>query len=167
MALCSLLTRALAIFGAAVLIGAAHSVRTPVDLRLKPTETDSTAANQAPADGTPAPPRGPGLKISIDEALELFQQGTPFLDARLKAEFDAGRVMGAFHNPPSAGLKPDVVQFLDPARPIVIYCGGGDCKDSENLAILLQQMGFNRLHIMTDGYPAWRSAGHPVDGGAP
>ncbi|MBM4108686.1 MAG: rhodanese-like domain-containing protein [Phycisphaerae bacterium] len=162
MAPTSLLTRALAVFGVAVLIGAAHSARTPVALRLQPTEAQTPATTP---DAPETPPRGPGLMISVGEAFELFQQGTPFLDARPKADFDAGRVMGAFHNPPSTGLKPDVIQFLDPSRPIVIYCGGGDCKDSENLAILLQQMGFNRLHVMTDGFPAWQSAGHPVEGG--
>lgn len=162
----SLVTRALAIVGLAGIIGAAHSVHTPVRLRLEGVDAGGSASAPIPDGGAlSAAPTGLGLNISVAEAWELFQQGTPFIDARLKPDYDESRVMGAFHNPPAGGLRPEVIRFLDPSRPVVIYCGGGDCKDSENLAILLQQMGFTRLHIMKDGFPAWRSAGHPVEGG--
>jgi rhodanese-related sulfurtransferase len=159
----SLLTRALAIIGLAVIIGAVHSLRTPVELRLRAANGSESEGPSAAA--APTEPSGPGLNITIAQAWDLFQRGVPFIDARLKKEYEQGRVMGAFHNPPAGGLRPDVVRFLDPAQPVVIYCGGGDCKDSENLAILLRQMGFTRLHIMTDGFPAWQAAGHPVEAG--
>lgn len=161
----SLLTRALALLGLAFLVGAVHSLLTPVELRLRPPPDATTGPSQSPGDPNPPAHAAAGLHVSIAEAFELFQQGIPFIDARLRKDYDEGRVMGAFHNPPAEGLRPDVLRFLDPSRPVVIYCGGGDCKDSENLAILLQQMGFTRLHIMTDGFPAWKAAGHPVEAG--
>jgi rhodanese-related sulfurtransferase len=58
-------------------------------------------------------------------------------------------------NPPALGL-------IDRSSVVVVYCGGGACDASKNLVITLQNFGFSRFHIMTDGFPAWQQAGHPV-----
>lgn len=182
----NIVAKSLILVCVAGLVGAADSVVRPVRIAVEPVGPaepfvpmgvilpDAPPAGEPatqPAQGNaeqqaqqPAQPAALGLHITVAQAFELFGQGTPFIDARVKAEFDAGRILGALHNTPADGLKPDVMRLLDPSRPVVIYCGGGDCKDSENMVILLQGMGFSRPHIMTDGYPGWVSAGHPVEG---
>jgi rhodanese-related sulfurtransferase len=177
----NIVARALILGCVAGLIGAADSVVRPVRIAVKPVgeaeppgavqSSDPTAGGTAEASpaGAAAGPAAPaetalGLHITVAQAFELFGQGVPFIDARVKAEFDAGRILGALHNTPADGLKPEVMRLLDPSISVVVYCGGGDCKDSENMVILLQGMGFSRPHIMTDGYPGWVSAGHPIEG---
>jgi rhodanese-related sulfurtransferase len=119
----------------------------------------------APA-GAAAPAAVLGLDISIPQAFVLFQQGgIMFLDARRKDEFEAGHVDGALLLSTEhfgRGTIPATIGVLDKTQPVVIYCGGGACDASKNLVIMLQNFGFTRFHIMTDGFPAWQAAGHPV-----
>ena len=175
-----------------ILVGALHSSRVPVQLRVDdsklvtttiplPAKPDSKIASSGtpsidraavtpPASGSTAssPPASVagaqtvtlGLEITVDQAFALFQMGTPFLDARHDAEFNAGHVTNAIRMTsdeflPRAG---EVMGFMP--GPVVIYCTGGDCDASHNLAKVLQQAGFTQLHIMKDGYPAWAAA-HP------
>lgn len=124
---------------------------------------DATTA--APTPDAAAQPAALGLDISVDQAKALFDAGAPFIDARHRDEYDAGHVAGAFHmtaDQLTGGKTPEVLNFLDPAKPLVIYCGGGACDASHNVAALLQQLGFTQFHIMNDGYPGWTAAGHPT-----
>ena len=120
--------------------------------------------------GTPAGAAAPaavlGLDISIPQAFGLFQQGgIMFLDARRKDEYEAAHVEGALLLSTEhfgRGTIPATIGFLEKTQPLVIYCGGGACDASKNLVIMLQNFGFTKFHIMTDGFPAWQAAGHPV-----
>lgn len=173
----ALLSRAAFIVLAGVGAGAAHSWVVPVSFRIDdviaadPAPPAGNAAAAAPGQGAPAP--APlGVNITLDQARGLFDQGIMFLDAREDHERGAGWIAGSIHL--TAGMMrgstlPDAFGMLDPAAPVVIYCGGGDCDASENLAILLRQAGFATLHIMKDGFPAWADAGLPVElpGGTP
>lgn len=109
-----------------------------------------------------------GFEITVDQAARLYDAGiAAFFDARLPDEFEAGHIDGAsFVNAGSfdAGI-PMAVEFVTPDQPIVIYCGGGECDASHNLAAILQQFGYSRLHIMVEGYPAWEAAGLPTAAG--
>lgn len=179
-----------------IVVGAIHSSREPVQLRVDtkaldtttitlPAKPDTKSATSntgtaprdaaAPTDtvtpgtGNSTPPPAAsaqpqqvtlGLEITVDQAFALFQMGTPFLDARHDNEFNAGHVLNAIRMTsdeflPRAG---EVMRFMP--GPVVIYCTGGDCDASHNLAKALQQAGFTKLHIMKDGYPAWAAA-HP------
>lgn len=118
---------------------------------------------------TPSPtvaPKPLGLMISAEEAKKLFDDGAVFLDARIESEFKAGHVPQAFHLNSSTFGTPaaaDAMKALDPSQPAVIYCGGGDCDASKNLAILLQGAGFTKLHIFEAGFPDWEKHGYPVE----
>jgi rhodanese-related sulfurtransferase len=129
-----------------------------------PTATDPAATTPAPS-VTPVAPVALGLEITLAQAKALFDAGAPFLDARPRHEYDAGHVAGAFYltaDMLTRSTPPEVLNFLDPASPLVIYCGGGACDASHNVAALLQQLGFQRYHIMKDGMPAWAAAGFPT-----
>lgn len=129
----------------------------PVD-GAKPVEAPAASAG-APADGTL------GFEITIAQGVSLFELGVPFLDARSVEDFEKGRVAGAIHvsaeeYPARAG---EFTKYFP--GPVVIYCGGGQCDASHNLAKLMQQAQFTALHVMTDGYPGWEKAGHPIEKG--
>jgi len=187
-ALGRLLNRATILVALAAAAGAVHSWIVPIQLR--PVEragdvagrevaapataaepgASSGAAPDAAADPAPggAEQAGLGLEISLAQARALYEAGeADFIDARTAEEFARGRILGALHLPASAfstGEAGAVLELLDPSRAVVIYCGGGDCDASHNTAVFLQQAGFERLHIMVEGYPAWAEAGYDVEG---
>jgi len=189
----SLIPRVLTLTAVGLVVGAAHSWTHPVQLRLAETRpissTNTPTGSGDPARSTTAP--GPandpaqaqgsggtsaeaplGLHISPTQTKKFWDDGVPFIDARLAKDFVKGHIPGAkninpvnFNDPESI----DALKYMDTSKPIVIYCGGGDCHDSENTAILFQQFGFTSFHIFTDGFPAWQAAGYevelPADGG--
>lgn len=168
--------RALIIVAVAGLIAVADSARRPFPLSLNPntltpapiptptpSPSPSTDPGQAPAQSDPA--AAPlEVRITLAQAKALYDSlAADFIDAREPFEFNPGHIPGAYNLTQShfAGSKtPEALEILDPTRPVVIYCGGGECHASENVAILLQQAGFTSIHIMIDGFPAWVAAGY-------
>lgn len=125
--------------------------------------TTQTQPDQAQA--TPSEDVITGPDITIPQAFRLFGANVAFIDARRRDEFEAGHVQNAFWMPAdtlTGGKRSEAMDFLVPDQPIVIYCGGGECDASKNVAALLQQGGFAQCLIMTDGYPGWVAAGHPT-----
>lgn len=146
-----------------VVAGGVHSALGPA-LKLRP---DAPLPPPTPSGAHAAPALG--LEITLEQAASLFSQGAPFVDARRREDYDAGHVEGAFWIAPETfmGGVPEAINFMDPQAPVVIYCSGGNCDASHNVATLLQQAGFTRCHVMTDGYPAWHAAGKPTASGPP
>lgn len=182
--------RVVALIALGTVIGLADSAFRPVQVRLAPgaaADTEQTRGQQqadAPerrgaetgeppaAVDEPRPSRTlPEGHIGIERAVELFDEGlAQFLDARHRDEFLESRIMGAHHVPLEAfrrGRTPEVLEFFAFDTPLVVYCGGGDCEASEDVAIRLQQSGFQRIYILHDGFPAWLDAGLPVEDGEP
>lgn len=130
-------------------------------------ENAARSASPDPAAAQPATGDAPlGLNITIAQAYALYQRGgIIFLDSRRKDEYEEGHVDGSLHLSTEhfgRGSTPVTIGVLDKNTPVVVYCGGGACDASKNLVIMLQNFGFTRFHIMTDGFPAWQQAGHPV-----
>ena len=58
--------------------------------------------------------------------------------------------------------------LLTPDAVIVIYCDGSECELSGLLARRLREQGQTRVHVLFNGWTAWRAAGLPVTmGGRP
>lgn len=182
------LTRSLAIIALGVIAGGVHSwLSEPFPLRYKPPVQPTEVPSQplppvADGGGTKAPevarpeaakppPEAPlGFHITLPQAKALFDKGTIFVDARTKHEFDEGHITGAMHLDPAdisrSGIPDKVRNTLLPGgTTIVIYCGGGTCDASENLAARLGEIGVKPMHIFHDGFPAWQAAGYPADNG--
>lgn len=129
----------------------------------------SPAPREAPVQAT----SGPIHEISSQEAWAAFQAGAPFLDARRSAEFAEGHIARAWSTPVWESDVDDRLLSFKAARrpgpedPIVIYCSGGDCRDSHLLATKLLNEGYFHLLIYRDGFPAWAALGHPVEKGQP
>lgn len=173
--------RALAIAAIAIFIGAADSAFRPVvevvdKDKVQPTDLNALRQQRGmkpspPSDGAaqPTPPSPPastneklGYEISVAQAHSLFELGIPFLDARHDEDFEKGHVQGAIRI--AADEFAARAQELMPFHPgpVVIYCSGGQCDASHNLAKLLVEAKFTQVHVMTDGYPGWQAAGFPT-----
>ncbi len=173
-----MLTKALAIGMVAVIAGAAHSWVVGVKVGLKPRETPVAAdpgASPKPPDqpgSGPVDPATLGQFISLAEAHALFEAGVLFIDTRTLEQFNQGHILGAYHLSTvelAAGQAGEVLSLLSSATHYVLYCDGGECEASENVAQRLED-AFPLYHIMKDGFPAWQAAGYDIelpDGGKP
>ena len=178
-----LLWRAALIVALACFLGYVHSTRVPIQLQLAEPSTPESRGVPAPSVGSessgPSAISSPpiddaaaslGVRITLAQARSLYDAGTAdFIDAREPFEFAPGHIPGAYNLTQAdfmGGKTPEALEFLDPGRRVVIYCGGGECHASENVAILLQQAGFSTIHIMEAGFPVWVEAGYEVEASA-
>jgi rhodanese-related sulfurtransferase len=46
---------------------------------------------------------------------------------------------------------------------VVVYCEGGDCQSSLDLAKRLHEAGFRDIRVSTGGWDEWRAAGLPEE----
>lgn len=148
--------------------------RSASDAAGEPATSDTDAVNGVGTEEPNEAPIGDG-KISLEVAAQLHERammGEPvwFLDARLRNEFDAGRIAGALfmvHTRVSGGEGLDELLMFSPPEAgdlLVIYCTGGDCQASEDTAILLEAAGYTNIAIMAAGYDEWAAAGLPTEG---
>lgn len=183
------LAGALALLGAAVIAGAAHSWVVPVALRPDWSKNIGARGPENPAPGVNPvqPDTGPenpdqiapqqpapgddGHYIDLATAKRMSEEeGALFLDARPQEAFEKAHIAGAVHltaemvsSGRAASVVADLVATYGYDFPIVIYCDGGDCDASDNVAKLLLPMGFRNLRVMNAGFADWQSAGYEVE----
>ena len=140
--------------------------------RPAPPASPRVAAPQ-PAKAQDAVAASPIREIGGQEVWKAFQSGVPFLDARRSAEFAEGHIAGAWSTPVwESDLEDRLIAFKAARRPgsedpIIIYCSGGDCRDSHLLAAKLLNEGYFNLLIYRDGFPDWVAQKHPIEKGRP
>jgi rhodanese-related sulfurtransferase len=91
------------------------------------------------------------------------------VDARTSEQFQAGHIPGALSIPfeELGSGYPAALDVLSFDEPVVVYCDGGECNASRNVASLLIDMGFQDVTVFERGMHAWENAGYPIetDGG--
>lgn len=109
-----------------------------------------------------------------DQSIEFFknhfEQGTAlFIDARPRDQFEESHIPNSFHLPFKAFFqgRPSVLDFLPEGELLIIYCEGGDCDASHKVKEMLTDFGYQNLHVMEEGFPAWIEAGLPTESGPP
>jgi len=139
----------------------------------RPTVTPKTPPAADPlARFTPHPDK-PSVEIGYAEVKALHDGGALVLDARRTSIYEQGHIAGAR---PFSVWESDVDEKVtrlfdergDPreqAKPIVIYCSGGDCEDSHMLAQKLWGIQFNNVYVYKDGFPDWQARGGAVRSG--
>jgi rhodanese-related sulfurtransferase len=108
--------------------------------------------------------------IPLDQAKHLWQRGdVPFLDARAQEDYAAGHIGNALSLPANSFEQQfgEVAPLLARDSEIVIYCDGEECELSHRLAGRLRQAGYANLHILRNGWTAWRQASLPTASGGP
>lgn len=185
-----LITRAAAIVGLAAVVGAVHSaVVDPVRLSWRdnaqqaaPAPQTTTPLAAAPLEGdavpsdTPAPgattlidPSTFGVDITLEQTRWLYENdAATFIDARNLDEYTEAHIDNALWMPAHQFKDEPPLNFfmIDFNKPIVLYCGGGDCDASDNTAIRIQmEEPSARMHVFKEGFPAWKAAGLPTRSG--
>ncbi len=106
--------------------------------------------------------------LTTDEVKYYSQQpGTLMVDARSAEEYELGHISGALSLPLDQfdhaflAVQPEIKK----SKLIVIYCSGGSCGTSEEVAKKLGEKGFKDLAIYADGLPGWMRAKLPIRSG--
>jgi rhodanese-related sulfurtransferase len=99
-------------------------------------------------------------EIAPKDALKLYGQEVVFLDVREPNEWNLGHVPGAIHIP-RGQLETKVEQAIDRSKRVVVYCAGGS--RSALATDTLQQMGYQQVTSLQDGFRGWADAGGDVE----
>lgn len=111
----------------------------------------------------------PGAKtgeVSTEQLRRILADGSAIVvDARPRAEYDAGHIPGARVLDASSGDQIAAVERLtngDKSTPLVVYCNGPYCQASRRLAERLVAASFTNVRRYQLGMPVWRALGGPT-----
>jgi rhodanese-related sulfurtransferase len=102
-------------------------------------------------------------EVTVDHVKSKLARGDSFelVDVREESEWAAGHVKGARHLGRGI-LERDIEKAIpDPAREIIVYCGGGF--RSALAAESLQRMGYTNVASMDGGWRVWNERGGPTE----
>lgn len=109
-------------------------------------------------------------KINLSIAKKLFDIGALFIDARHPEEYSQGHIKNAINFPYEEFHKKSKEEQLQLMQRytrnkyliIVVYCYGGDCEVSIDLAYDIARLGYHTTNIYTGGFDEWQKAGYPI-----
>ncbi|MCU7798748.1 MAG: rhodanese-like domain-containing protein [gamma proteobacterium symbiont of Lucinoma myriamae] len=102
--------------------------------------------------------------VTTEEAKKLFDDGVLFIDVRKDKDWNAGRVSDAVQLNIKTKLSEETMSAeMKKSDPAVIYCNGERCMRSSDACKKAVAWGFTNLYYYRDGFPAWKSAGYPVE----
>ncbi len=103
---------------------------------------------------------------NVDSVKKIYDQGnTLFLDARTSEQHGEGHIHGSISLPVRQfdELIETIFIKYPPSTPMITYCTGRECRDSHELAQLLYDAGYENVKVFSDGYPAWKEKGYPIE----
>ncbi|HVK39701.1 MAG TPA: rhodanese-like domain-containing protein [Candidatus Kapabacteria bacterium] len=108
-------------------------------------------------------------EISTATAKQIFdRKAAVWFDARNADEFAEGHIPGAKHIYANDFQQhiPELLQMNIPRdQLIVVYCGGGLCELSHDLAKNIRLLGFSKVVVYTGGTTEWTKNNYPMTKG--
>jgi rhodanese-related sulfurtransferase len=108
--------------------------------------------------------------VSASEAKTLFDKGIRFVDVRVAADYEAGRIPEADNltiqrdEAKSPFTEASLLKLLGAKdTPAVFYCNATACWRTAEAAKRAVGWGFTNIYYFRMGFPAWRDAGYPVE----
>ena len=104
------------------------------------------------------------MVVNLEFSKHHFDSGSAiFIDARDPEEYDSGHIQNALNIPYDYYEDyEDIIDGLDDDGIYIIYCSGGECSLSIDLAdYLYNEKLIDKLLIFEGGWPEWRDAGYP------
>ncbi len=98
-------------------------------------------------------------EINLKMAIQLFESGVLFVDARAEEYLNNGFIPGAIANDNIDLLTELIDTRIGYETGFVIYCSDDDCGSSEELAYDLQYSGFSNIFVFKGGWKSWSEAG--------
>lgn len=114
-----------------------------------------------------SPPQERGVRAVTYQQVQMMlrNEDVLFMDARRKDEYDQGHIPRAINvdiqlfelDPTYRNTVMQMLYSLDKQRPVVTYCGGGNCELSHKLSELLTSIGFDNVFIYLGGWNEYSS----------
>ncbi len=102
--------------------------------------------------------------VTATEAKALFDKGSIFLDVRSDKDWGAGRIPDAIHIELKKKLnEASMGKEIKKNDAVVIYCNGESCMRSSKASAKAVGWGYSKVYYFRDGFPAWKTAGYPVE----
>lgn len=102
--------------------------------------------------------------IGFEEADALFRKELAlFVDSREAEDFAGGSIPGAINIPTSAYREGHAPLMAPKGSLLVVFCSGGDCELSHELARLLVKDGYRKVRVYVGGFEEWEAMGMPVE----
>lgn len=102
------------------------------------------------------------IEFAEADALHRKELAT-FVDARDLADYDQGHIPGAICLPVDQFRTGKQKLMAPKGSLVVVYCSGGDCETSDQLAHLLVKAGFKKVRVYKGGFEEWEALGQPVE----
>lgn len=98
--------------------------------------------------------------VNYEQVKQLVgKKGVQFIDARAEDFFNEGRIGNAINCHPWKDGMPfiDVEKLmkLPKDKTYIVYCTGGTCTDSHEIAEKMLQLGFKKVFVYHEGYDEW------------
>ncbi len=77
--------------------------------------------------------------------------------------YNVEHIPGAINIPLDEIADKVVLLIPDKRREIVVYCANALCKNSQQAAAVLRQVGYMSVYEYTDGKQGWKEAGFPLE----
>ena len=104
--------------------------------------------------------------IDLAETYKQFQSGkTVFIDARYPNDYKTEHIKGSINLPADMfdEYYPEVANLFSIDDPLVIYCSGPGCDLSAALGDVMRDMGYTKIMLFEEGFPAWKKANYPTE----
>ena len=104
------------------------------------------------------------MSVDLEFAKYHFDNNSAvFIDAREVEDYELGHIKDAINIPFDYYEEyEDTIDELDDLAIYIIYCSGGECSLSLDLAdYLFNEKVFEKVLIFEGGWPEWRDAGYP------
>ena len=104
------------------------------------------------------------MSVDLEFAKYHFDNNSAvFIDAREVEDYELGHIKDAINIPFDYYEEyEDTIDELDDMAIYIIYCSGGECSLSLDLAdYLFNEKVFEKVLIFEGGWPEWRDAGYP------
>ena len=104
------------------------------------------------------------MSVNLEFAKYHFDASSAiFIDARDPEEYESGHIQNAINIPYDYYEDyEDIIDELDDSGIYIIYCSGGECSLSIDLAdYLYNEKLIDKLLVFEGGWPEWQAAGYP------
>ena len=101
-----------------------------------------------------------------NKAKYLFdEKSAVFIDARDSEDYELGHIENAVNIPfDYYDEYMDTIDALNYDDVFIIYCSGGECSLSLDLAdVFFTDKAFENVFVFEGGLPAWQDAGYPTE----
>ena len=106
-----------------------------------------------------------GKKITRDDLMNMISSGEKFrlVDVSARDHFELEHIKGAISLPVDE-IEGKALSVFNKDETIIVYCASFECQSSTNVALKLQQLGFENVLDYKGGLKDYKEANLPLGG---